>query len=64
MKMKWDYVNEENNSLSDDFKKEYIIDIKGKEAIRAEGLKVLAHKKGIKKLNSTIVQYPSDSNIP
>lgn len=48
--------------LTDEFKSKFIVNIKGKEAVLAEGIKVLAHEKGIKKLNARIVQFPNKDN--
>lgn len=48
--------------LTDEFKSKFIINIKGKEAVLAEGIKVLAHEKGIKKLVSKIIQFPTKEN--
>lgn len=48
--------------LTDEFKSKFIVNIKGKEAVLAEGIKVLAHEKGIKKLNTRIVQFPNKDN--
>lgn len=48
--------------LNDDFKKKYIVNIKGKEAITVEGLVAIAHEKGIWKLDSQILQFPNQEN--
>lgn len=58
----FDYAKKEVQKLSDEFKKKYVISIKGKEAILADGLKVLAHEKGIKQLHTDIIQFPSKDN--
>lgn len=58
---KWDY-KKPSEELSKEFKAKYIISIKGKDAILADGLKKLAHLKGIKSLKSNIVQFPNQEN--
>ena len=58
---KWDY-KKPSEELSKEFKAKYIIPIKGKDAILADGLKKLAHLKGIKSLKSNIVQFPNQEN--
>lgn len=70
----WNYKNEDLNTLTDDFKQKYLINInenkkskKGyplppKEFVLYEGLKAIAMKKGIKSLKTEIIQYPNASN--
>lgn len=48
--------------LSDEFKQAYMISIRNKEAIKAEGLTAFAHQKGMWKLETKILQYPSKEN--
>ena len=38
------------------------MNIKGNEAIKADGIKILAHEKGIKKLTVKIIQFPNAEN--
>lgn len=58
---KWDY-KKPSEELSKEFRAKYVISIKGKDAILADGLKKLAHLKGIKSLKSNIVQFPNQEN--
>jgi hypothetical protein len=48
--------------LTEDFKKKYIVNIKGKDAITVEGLVAIAHEKGLWKMDSHIIQFPSQEN--
>ena len=48
--------------LSDEFKRNYIVNIKGKEAIKVEGLTAIAHEKGIWKMNTDVIQFPTKDN--
>lgn len=48
--------------LSDEFKQKYMRPIKNKDAITAEGLTAFSHQKGIWKLETKILQYPSKEN--
>lgn len=59
--MAYDYTDKSQN-ITDEFRKKYIIDIKGKEAVKVEGLVALAHAKGLWKMDTEIVQYPSEDN--
>ena len=58
----WDYKKGVTPLLSEDFRKQYIIPIKGKEAILSDGLKKLGHLKGIKSLKTDILQFPNVDN--
>lgn len=58
----FDYENKSAPKLSDDFKAKFSVSIKGKDAIKLEGLTALAHEKGIWKMETTIIQFPSDQN--
>lgn len=58
----FDYKNKNAPKLTDDFKKKFSVNIKGKEAIKLEGLTAFAHEKGMWKFETKIVQYPSDQN--
>ena len=57
----FDY-KEKTAKLTDDFKKQFGVNIKGKEAIKLEGLTTLAHQKGLWKFDTEIIQFPSDQN--
>lgn len=59
--MAFNYEDKSLN-LTDEFKKQYIVNIKGKDAIKVEGLVVLAHDKGMWKMDTEIIQYPSEEN--
>lgn len=58
----YNYRNNQAMKITEEFKSKYIIRIKDKEAITCEGLKALAHYKGIKSLMVNITQYPTQSN--
>ena len=58
----FDYKASAAPKLTDEFKAKFSVNIKGKDAIKLEGLTALAHEKGIWKLETTIIQFPSDQN--
>lgn len=58
----FDYKDKSAPKLSDDFKQKFSVNIKGKDAIKLEGLTAFAHIKGIWKLETKIIQFPSDQN--
>lgn len=58
----FDYRDKSAPKLSDDFKQKFSVNIKGKDAIKLEGLTAFAHVKGIWKLDTKIIQFPSDQN--
>lgn len=58
----FNYKDKSAPKLSDDFKQKFSANIKGKDAIKLEGLTALAHIKGMWKFETTIIQYPSDQN--
>lgn len=58
----FDYKDKSSPKLSDEFKKKFTNNIKGKDAINLEGLTAVAHEKGIWKFETEIIQYPSDQN--
>lgn len=58
----FNYKDTAATKLSDEFKKKFTVNIKGKDAIKLEGLTALAHEKGMWKFETTIIQYPSDVN--
>lgn len=58
----FNYKNGMGVKVSEEFKQKYETSIKGQKAIKAEGLLVLAHFKGIKSLETNILQYPSQAN--
>lgn len=58
----YDYKKKSSPKLSDEFKAMYIVNIKGKEAIKVEGLTIIAHQKGIWKLDVDVIQFPTQEN--
>lgn len=58
----YNYKDKGSVKLSDEFKQKFMVNIKGKEAIKLEGLTVLAHEKGMWKLETTVIQYPLQEN--
>ena len=58
----FNYKDKSATKLTDDFKQKFVINIKGKDAVKLEGLTVLAHEKGLWKLDTEIIQFPSDQN--
>lgn len=58
----FDYRNKAAVKLSQEFKNKFIVNIKGKEAIKLEGLTAFAHTKGLWKLETDIIQYPTQEN--
>jgi hypothetical protein len=58
----FDYRDKTAPKLSEDFKQIFSTNIKGKNAIKAEGLTAVAHMKGMWKCETKIIQYPNDQN--
>lgn len=58
----YNYKDKGAVKLSDEFRQKFMVNIKGKDAIKLEGLTVLAHEKGMWKLETEIVQYPTQEN--
>jgi hypothetical protein len=58
----FNYKDKSAPKLIDEFKQKFSVDIKGKKAIKLEGLTAFAHEKGMWKFETKIVQYPSDQN--
>lgn len=58
----FDYKDKSAPKLTDEFKKKFGVNIKGKDAIKLEGLTAFAHEKGMWKFETEIIQYPSDQN--
>lgn len=58
----FDYKDKSAPKLSDEFKKKFSVNIKGKDAIKLEGLTAFAHEKGMWKFETEIIQFPSDQN--
>lgn len=58
----WDYEDKTAPKLTDEFKQQYVVNIKGKDAIKVEGLTVIAHQKGIWKMQTDVIQFPSQAN--
>ena len=58
----FDYKSSSTPKLTDEFKQKFSDNIKGKDAIKLEGLTALAHEKGMWKFETEIIQYPSDQN--
>lgn len=59
---KFNYKDKSAPKLSDEFKQKFSVSIKGKDAIKLEGLTAFAHEKGIWKMDTQIIQFPSDQN--
>ena len=49
-------------TLTDEFKKKFVCNIKGKDTIKVDGLVVLAHEKGLKSMKTKVVQFPNQDN--
>ena len=58
----FDYKDKSAPKLTEDFKKKFTNNIKGKDAIKLEGLTAVAHEKGMWKFETDIIQFPSDQN--
>ena len=58
----FDYKDKSAPKLTDEFKRKFSVNIKGKDAIKLEGLTAFAHEKGIWKFETDIIQFPSDQN--
>ena len=58
----FDYKSSSTPKLTDEFKQKFSVNIKGKDAIKLEGLTALAHEKGMWKFETEIIQYPNDQN--
>lgn len=58
----FDYQKKESPKLSEEFKNKFTVSIKGTPAIKLEGLTAVAHEKGMWKFETSIIQYPNDSN--
>jgi hypothetical protein len=58
----WNYQDTSAPKVTDDFKKNYFVEIKKKEAVKAVGLLVLGHEKGIKNLTTEVLQFPNKDN--
>ena len=58
----FDYKSSSAPKLTDEFKQKFSVNIKGKDAIKLEGLTALAHEKGMWKFETTLIQFPSDQN--
>lgn len=58
----WNYKDSGAPKLTPEFKDKYILNIKGKEAISANGLIALGHEKGLRKLTTKVLQLPGKDN--
>lgn len=58
----FDYKDKSAPKLTDEFKSKFTNNIKGKDAIKLEGLTAVAHEKGMWKFETDIIQYPNDQN--
>lgn len=58
----FDYKDKSAPKLNEEFKKKFSVNIKGKDAIKLEGLTAIAHEKGMWKFETKIIQFPSDQN--
>ena len=61
-KKDWDFRNKTAPKLSEEFKQFFSTNIKGKNAIKSEGLTAVAHQKGMWKCEIEIIQFPNDQN--
>ena len=58
----FDYKDKSAPKLTDEFKQKFSVPIKGKDAIKLEGLTAFAHEKGMWKFETEIIQFPNDQN--
>lgn len=58
----FNYKDKSAPKLSDEFKQKFSVNIKGRDAIKLEGLTAFAHVKGMKSMVTDIIQFPSDQN--
>ncbi len=58
----FNYKDKTEVKLTDEFKQKFTVNIKGKDAIKVEGLLAYAHNKGFKSLNTDIIQFPNKDN--
>ena len=58
----FNYKDKSAPKLSDEFKQKFSVNIKGKDAIKLEGLTAFAHVKGMKSMITDIIQFPNDQN--
>ena len=58
----FDYKDKSAPKLNEEFKKKFSVNIKGKDAIKLEGLTAIAHEKGMWKFETKIIQFPNDQN--
>lgn len=58
----FDYKNKSAVKLTQEFKNKFVVNIKGKDAIKLEGLTAFAHEKGMWKLDTEIIQFPTQEN--
>lgn len=58
----FNYKDKSAPKLTDEFKQKFSVNIKGKDAIKLEGLTAFAHEKGMWKFITEIIQFPSDQN--
>ena len=58
----FDYKDKSGPKLNEEFKRKFTNNIKGKDAIKLEGLTAVAHEKGMWKFETEIIQFPSDQN--
>lgn len=58
----FNYKDKTAPKLTDEFKQKFSVNIKGKDAIKLEGLTAFAHVKGMKSMITDIIQFPNDQN--
>lgn len=58
----FNYKDKSSPKLTDEFKQKFSINIKGKDAIKLEGLTAFAHEKGMWKFETEVIQFPNDTN--
>lgn len=58
----YNYKDKTAPKLSQEFQEKFTVDIKGKKAIKVDGLVALAHTKGLKSMVTKVVQFPTNEN--
>lgn len=62
MAKEFNYFEKGAPKLDEEFKRKFIVNIKGKDAVKVEGLTAVAHEKGMWKFETDLIQFPSDAN--
>jgi hypothetical protein len=58
----FNYKDKTAPKLTEEFKQKFTVNIKGKDAIKVEGLLAFAHEKGIKRMVTDLIQFPNKDN--